>query len=67
MWCNDCGLFTIAFALHVALGQCVGDITFDQNKKHLLKCFKARKRTLFPTVDKKKFRKIQQRLILKYR
>ena len=52
---NDCGVFAIAFALHAALGHCVGDITFDQSKmrNHLLQCFKTRKLTPFPTVDKK--------------
>ena len=52
---NDCGVFAIAFALHAALGKCVGDITFDQSKMriHLLECFKARIPTPFPTVDKK--------------
>ena len=52
---NDCGVFAIAFALHAALGHCVGDITFDQSKmrNHLLQCFKTRKLTPSPTVDKK--------------
>ena len=52
---NDCGVVAIAFALHAALGHCVGDITFDQSKlrNHLLQCFKTRKLTPFPTVDKK--------------
>ena len=49
--CKDCGVFAIAFALQAALGQCVGDIAFDQSKmkNHLLECFKARKLTPFPT------------------
>ena len=43
---NDCGVFAIAFALHAAaLGQCVGDIKFDQSKmrNQLLQCFKTSK------------------------
>ena len=52
---NDCGVFAIAFALHAALGHCVGDYTFDQSRmrNHLLQCFKTRELTPFPTVDKK--------------
>ena len=50
---NDCGVFAIAFAHY--MWHLVGDITFDQSKmrNHLLQCFKTRKLTPFPTVDKK--------------
>ena len=52
---NDCGVFAIAFALHAALGQCIGELTFDQSKmrKHLLECFEAGILTPFPIVEKK--------------
>ena len=52
---NDCGVFAIAFALHAALGQCIGELTFDQSKvrNHLLECFEAGILTPFPIVEKK--------------
>ena len=48
---DDCGLFTIAFALHAALGHCIEEIDFDQAtmRNHLVKCFTARNFTPFTT------------------
>ena len=44
---NDCGVFAIAFALHAALGHCVGNITFGQSKmrNHLLSAVFQNKNT----------------------
>ena len=51
---NDCGVFAIAFALHVLLGDKLETVEFDQSqmKQHLLKCLKDRKFSPFPTKQK---------------
>ena len=51
----DCGVFSIAFAYHAALGENVGRITFAQQemRQHLVQCFYARKLTPFPKESKK--------------
>ena len=54
----DCGVFSIAFAYHAALGENVGRITFAQQemRQHLVQCFYARKLTPFPKESKKMHR-----------
>ena len=51
----DCGVFSIAFAYHAALGENVGRIMFAQQemRQHLVQCFYARKLTPFPKESKK--------------
>jgi hypothetical protein len=45
-----CGLFAIAFALHLAVGDDLTKIIFEQEKmrEHLLKCFMKKKLDPFP-------------------
>ena len=40
----DCGVFAIAFAVHLALGDDVTRLNFNQGqmRKHLLKCFQEK-------------------------
>ena len=47
---TDCGLFAIAFILHVALGDDLESIIFNQSQMHphLLKCFQKKKLEAFP-------------------
>ena len=51
--CKDCGLFSIATAIHLANGGDPTTIHFDQNsmRKHLIHCFESYKVTNFPTVQ----------------
>ena len=46
----DCGLFAIAFALHLVMGDDLTKIVFEQDKMrgHLLKCFINKKLEPFP-------------------
>ena len=46
----DCGVFAIAFAVHLALGDDVTRLNFNQGqmRKHLLKCFQEKVMTPFP-------------------
>ena len=47
---SDCGLFTIAFAVHLAPGDDAAALSFDQSKmrEHLLKCFQRKTMMPFP-------------------
>lgn len=47
---SDCGLFAIAFAYHMARGDDVTKIQFNQSqmRQHLLKCFEDQKLSPFP-------------------
>ena len=51
---SDCGIFAIAFAVHLLLGDRVEIVEFDQSqmRQHLLKCLKDRKFSPFPTKKK---------------
>ena len=51
---SDCGIFAIAFAVHLLLGDRVEIVEFDQNqmRQHLLKGLKDRKFSPFPTKKK---------------
>ena len=51
----DCGVFSIAFAYHAALGENVGRTTFAQEemRHHLVQCFQAKKLMPFPGESKK--------------
>ena len=46
----DCGVFAIAFALHIALGDDLENIIFEQSsmRQHLLTCFSEQKFEPFP-------------------
>ena len=46
----DCGLFAVAFAVHLAFGDDVSKLTFDQSKmrQHLIKCFQKKEMQPFP-------------------
>ena len=46
----DCGLFAVAFAVHLAFGDDVSRLTFDQFKirQHLIKCFQKKEMQPFP-------------------
>ena len=46
----DCGLFAIAFMLHLAIGDDPQHILFEQSqtRSHLLKCFQKKKLEPFP-------------------
>ena len=52
---DDCGLFAIAFAVHAARGDCVGELDFDQAKmrSHVIKCFSQKKMLPFPIIESK--------------
>ena len=47
---NNCGLFSIAAAVHVANGDDVSSITFDESqmRSHLITCFEEGKLSPFP-------------------
>lgn len=47
---NNCGLFSIAAAVHVASGEDVGSIIFDESqmRSHLISCFEKAKVSPFP-------------------
>ncbi len=49
---SDCGVFAIAFSCHVARGDDVEDMEFDQGKmrSHLSNCFSNKKLLPFPTL-----------------
>ena len=51
---KDCGVFAVAFALHLSLGQELADIRFDQSRmrQRLLRCFQKRKLEGFPQQQK---------------
>ena len=51
---SDCGIFAIAFAVHLLLDDRVEIVEFDQSqmRQHLLKCLKDRKFSPFPTKKK---------------
>ena len=46
----DCGHFAIAFAVHLAFGEDVSRLTFDQSqmRQHLVKCFQKKETQPFP-------------------
>ena len=46
----DCRLFAVAFAVHLAFGDDVSRLTFDQSKmrQHLIKCFQKKEMQPFP-------------------
>ena len=50
---TDCGLFAIAFAFHLASGNDVSTLMFDQKlmRKHLLNCFEKKKLLPFPCIS----------------
>ena len=47
---TDCGLFAIAFAVHLAFGDDVSKLTFDQSqmRQHLVRCFQKKEMQPFP-------------------
>lgn len=47
---TDCGVFAIAFAVHLAFGDNLATLQFDQAlmRRHLLKCFQKKEMTPFP-------------------
>ena len=47
---SDCGLFAIAFAVHLALGDDAVRLNFNQSKmrQHVLKCFQSKTMMPFP-------------------
>lgn len=47
---NNCGLFSIATAYHIAKGDDIEAITFNENRmrSHLTRCFERQKLTAFP-------------------
>ena len=51
---TDCGLFAIAFAVHLALGDEVTALNFEQSlmRQHLLKCFDKKAMVAFPLKKK---------------
>lgn len=51
---NDCGLFSIAYALELCVGRNPESISFEQRRMrgHLLKCFEEGALTPFPTSTK---------------
>ncbi len=59
---SDCGLFAIAFAVHLLQGNNIEEIEFDQKKmrSHLNYCFWKKKLFAFPTLSKKGYRKTTQ-------
>ena len=50
----DCGVFPIAFAVHAALGENVGEIEFQQEemRSHLSKCLWKKTFSPFPKLGK---------------
>ena len=50
---TDCGLFSIAAAVHVALGDSMADTSFAQEKlrDHLIHCFQQQQISFFPTAE----------------
>ncbi len=52
---SDCGIFAIAFAVHLLRGDNIEDIDFDQEKmrSHLNSCFWRKKMLPFPTLSTK--------------
>ena len=52
---SDCGAFAIAFTLHIALGQYLELVVFNQRslRKHLVHCFTESRLTEFPFTTKK--------------
>lgn len=55
---KDCGLFSIAFAYHAALGDDLANISFQQDKlrSHLVTCFENNCLSKFPTTTRKSSR-----------
>ena len=51
---SDCGLFAIAFAVHLAFGDNLSTLQFDQTlmRRHLLKCFQQKDMMPFPQMPK---------------
>ncbi len=52
---SDCGIYAIAFAVHLLRGDNIEDIDFDQEKmrSHLNSCFWRKKMLPFPTLSTK--------------
>ena len=52
----DCGLFTIAFATALVLGEKPGGFLFDQQKMraHLIKCLEHQQVTMFPIMKRRR-------------
>ena len=51
----ECGLYTIAFAFHIAGGNAVGKLSFQQDKmkEHLINCFEKGQMKAFPQMSQK--------------
>lgn len=51
---SDCGLFAIAFAVHLAFGDNLSTLQFDKAlmRRHLLKCFQQKEMMPFPQMTK---------------
>ena len=49
----DCGLYTIAFAFHIAGGNAVGKLSLQQDKmkEHLINCFEKGQMKAFPKMS----------------
>ena len=63
---QDCGLFSIAFAVSLCFGEDPCCIEYDQSKfrQHLLSCYEQSKMMLFPS--KRKKRAINGKLFIKF-
>ena len=50
---SDCGVFSIAFAFHAAMGDHISGLQFDQLKMRrlLMKCLRKQKFTPFPILE----------------
>lgn len=55
---SDCGLFAIAFAVHILRGDKIEDVEFDQRKmrSHLSSCFRKKQLLPFPTLKQPGYR-----------
>ena len=51
----DCGIFTIATAFHIAAGNNIEDVVFDQTKmwSYLVQCFEKKVLSPFPSLRKR--------------
>ena len=65
---RDCGLFAIAFAYHMARGDDVTKISFNQSmmRQHLTTCFKNQKLSPFPTLAQANRRMIKRSTTINY-
>lgn len=64
---SDCGLFAIAYATALSLGEDPGKIDFDKSslRKHLYSCLKSKKITMFPVIRRKRVVKVRDTVEIK--